>query len=86
MHGNVLQWVEDCYAEELDDAPADGAVWKEACKDETSFRVVRGGSWLGSPDFLRSSYRTGEVPVSHNDNIGFRVTRVLSPAGTLLPP
>jgi len=28
-------------------APADGAVWKEACKDETSSRVVRGGSWIG---------------------------------------
>ena len=46
MHGNVWQWVEDCYAVRLDGAPADGAVWKEACKDETSSRVVRGGSWV----------------------------------------
>jgi formylglycine-generating enzyme required for sulfatase activity len=30
MHGNVFQWVEDCYAEKLDGAPADGAVWPVA--------------------------------------------------------
>jgi formylglycine-generating enzyme required for sulfatase activity len=87
MHGNVWQWVEDCYAENLDGAPADGAVWKEACQDETSSRVVRGGSWDDVPGVLRSSNRGRNVPVAFRVNIlGFRVARVLSPARTLLPP
>jgi formylglycine-generating enzyme required for sulfatase activity len=86
MHGNVSQWVEDCYAGKLDGAPADGAVWKEACKDETSSRVVRGGSWFVDPVGLRSSVRIGYVPDVRLDDLGFRVARVLSPARTLLPP
>src|SRR6516165_6636791 len=82
MHGNVLQWVEDCYAEKLDGAPTDGPVWKEACKDETSSRVVRGGSWVDGPGFLRSSDRVGGEPDVRFNFLGFRVARVISPAGT----
>jgi formylglycine-generating enzyme required for sulfatase activity len=86
MHGNVWQWVEDCYAEKLDGAPTDGAAWKEACEDETSSRVVRGGSWGGNSADLRSSYRdrlAADVRVYY---LGFRVARVASAAGTLLSP
>jgi formylglycine-generating enzyme required for sulfatase activity len=86
MHGNVWQWVEDCYAEKLDDAPIDGAVWKDACKDETSSRVVRGGSWHYHPQLLRSSFRSWVAPVIRGNFLGFRVARVLNPARTLLPP
>jgi formylglycine-generating enzyme required for sulfatase activity len=86
MHGNVWQWIEDCFAEKLDDAPTGGAAWKEACEDETSSRVVRGGSWNNVPINLRSSVRVGFVPGNRLLNLGFRVGRVLSAAGTLLPP
>jgi formylglycine-generating enzyme required for sulfatase activity len=80
MHGNVFQWVEDCLARNLDGAPADGTVWKEACKDETSLRVVRGGSWLLDRLLLRSALRDGESPDYRFIFLGFRVGR------TLLPP
>jgi formylglycine-generating enzyme required for sulfatase activity len=60
--------------------------WKEACKDEKSFRVVRGGSWYGNPDYLRSSFHNYAAPVGRNYGLGFRVARDLSPAGTLLRP
>ena len=86
MHGNVWQWVEDCYAEKLEGAPTDGTASKEACKDDTSSRVVRGGSWYGYPVYLRSSNRYGYGPDIRNYYLGFRVARVLSPARTLLPP
>jgi formylglycine-generating enzyme required for sulfatase activity len=85
MHGNVSQWVEDCYAQKLDGAPADGTVWKGACDDPSS-RVVRGSSWDNGPGLLRSFYRFGLVPYVRNLVLGFRVARDLSPAGTLLPP
>jgi formylglycine-generating enzyme required for sulfatase activity len=86
MHGNVGQWVEDCYADSLNGAPTDGAVWKAACKDDTSSRVVRGGSWNYFPDYLRSSIRLRYGPGSRVNDLGFRVARVLSAAGALLPP
>jgi formylglycine-generating enzyme required for sulfatase activity len=87
MAGNVWQWVEDCYAQNLNGAPVcpngapvDGAVWKEACKDETSPRVVRGGSWRYDPGLLRSAAR-GRNPTGNKFNdLSFRVGR------TLLPP
>jgi formylglycine-generating enzyme required for sulfatase activity len=80
MHGNVWQWVEDCYAGNLNGAPVDGTVWKEACKDETSIRVVRGGSWYGTPGILRSAYRCWLTTDDRYNYLGFRVGR------TLLPP
>lgn len=82
MHGNVWQWVEDCYARTLDGAPTDGSPWKDACKDQTSSRVVRGGSWVNFLDDLRSSFRDSDGPGYRNNNLGFRVARVLSPART----
>jgi formylglycine-generating enzyme required for sulfatase activity len=51
MHGNVQQWVEDCYAAKLDDAPSDGTAWKEPCTDETLARSFHRGildHWRGN--------------------------------------
>jgi formylglycine-generating enzyme required for sulfatase activity len=76
MHGNVWQWVEDCYAEKLDGAPTDGSVWKEACQEEMN-RVLRGGSWDNDPRILRSADRFGDLPVFRFNVIGFRVARTL---------
>jgi hypothetical protein len=86
MHGHVWQWVEDCYADDLNGAPTDGAAWREACKDETSFHVVRGGSWSFGPDGIRS-FDTGRIETGGRlILVGFGVARVLPPARTLLPP
>ncbi|MDP6174921.1 MAG: SUMF1/EgtB/PvdO family nonheme iron enzyme, partial [Rhodospirillales bacterium] len=44
MHGNVWEWVEDCWNIDHEDAPDDTAARKKKnCKE----RVMRGGSWLG---------------------------------------
>ena len=80
MHGNVWQWVEDCYKNLLQGAPADGSAWKEVCANENSLRGVRGGSWFNDPQFLRSANRGGNASGSRIDFFGFRVAR------TLLPP
>jgi formylglycine-generating enzyme required for sulfatase activity len=80
MHGNVLQWVEDCYEKDLSGAPTDGSPWKEVCKDQTSPRVVRGGSFITYAIGIRSSNRYQKGPASRDDDLGFRVARVLSPA------
>ena len=80
MHGNVWQWVEDCHASGLAGAPIDGTPNKEACKDQSSSRVLRGGSWGNGPRYLRSAVRDDFRPDFRSYAFGFRVAR------TLLPP
>ena len=54
MHGNVWQWVEDCYRDTYEGAPGDGRAWTEGKCDT---RVLRGGSWYIDPGNLRAAYR-----------------------------
>ena len=75
MHGNVTQWVEDCWHDDYTgEAPADGSAWVEGSCDG---RVLRGGSWADSESELRSAARTGEYRYESSYNDGFRVARGL---------
>jgi formylglycine-generating enzyme required for sulfatase activity len=76
MHGNVWEWVQDCYTDSYRDAPRDGSAAKEtsACA-----RVLRGGSWLILPYWLRSADRNGINPDFRNLSLGFRLARTLNP-------
>jgi formylglycine-generating enzyme required for sulfatase activity len=70
MLGNVWEWVNDWYGLYTADAQTDptGPV-------SASFRVLRGGSWLGGPGNVSSSFRTF-LPPDYADYIdGFRVAR-----------
>jgi formylglycine-generating enzyme required for sulfatase activity len=77
MAGNVWQWVQDCYHENYDGAPMDGAPWIEGgyCKQ----RMVRGGSWVVDPVDLRSANRLWLTTVLRGNGVGFRVARTLTP-------
>jgi formylglycine-generating enzyme required for sulfatase activity len=75
--GNVWEWCEDGWHPDYQSAPQDGSVWQGG---DLSRRVLRGGSWNGDPQVLRSAKRDWDVPGSRNYNFGFRVAR------TLLPP
>ena len=70
MHGNVFEWVEDCYHDNYQNAPDNGTVWQKA---ECDSRVLRGGSWGSSPFNLRSASRSVNLPDFRDFNIGFRV-------------
>ena len=75
MHGNVYEWVEDCYNESYTNAPKDGRPW---LKGNCDIRVLRGGSWNNAPALLRSSYRRAWHPSSlRYNNAGIRVARTL---------
>ena len=76
MHGNVHEWVEDCWHASHADAPPDGAARLDGDCGE---RTLRGGSWRSSPRVLRSSYRDGASPVFRSVSVGLRVARTLSP-------
>ena len=75
MHGNVYEWVEDCYADNYSAGqPSNGAAFTQGnCSD----RVVRGGSWFSNPQYLRSADRGRDVPAIRNNDLGFRVARTL---------
>jgi formylglycine-generating enzyme required for sulfatase activity len=75
MHGNVSEWVEDIWHDSYVGAPSDGSAWA----DHGTLRVIRGGSWLDDPDFLRSANRHGANVDSRFWNGGFRIGRTLTP-------
>jgi formylglycine-generating enzyme required for sulfatase activity len=76
MHGNVWEWVQDVVHENYEGAPADGSAWEEG--GDQSRRILRGGSWLYNPRYLRSALRNGFSAVLSNDIVGFRVVRELA--------
>jgi formylglycine-generating enzyme required for sulfatase activity len=79
MHGNVLQWVEDCYHENYEGSPPnDGSPWKGDNVDCT-FRVYRGGAYNLDPLWLRSAYRDRAGSSYTTPRAGFRVARTLGP-------
>jgi formylglycine-generating enzyme required for sulfatase activity len=77
MVGNVREWTEDCYHERYIGAPTDGSAWIEGA--DCSRRVVRSGSWLLAPAFLRSAYRYWFTTDYRLNYLGFRVARTLAP-------
>jgi len=74
MHGNVWEWVEDCYHDDYEGAPVDGAAWRTG---DCGARVVRGGSWGSGPQHLRTTNRLRNFPRNRFDYLGFRVGRAL---------
>jgi formylglycine-generating enzyme required for sulfatase activity len=76
MHGNVWEWVEDCYHIDYADAPTDGSSWTAG---DCSRRLRRGGAWGYIPRILRSADRGGDSPVNRSAFVGFRIARTLSP-------
>lgn len=72
MHGNVLEWVWDLYAEYPSSSKRD-----DGGPDKTPEprRVLRGGSFNGEPQRLRSSLRSWDRPASRSVYFGFRCVR-----------
>ena len=76
MHGNVLEWVEDCWNRTYAGAPLDGTAW---LRGDCGVRVLRGGSWYYAPRSLRAAYRVGFSAGNRDSIVGFRVARTLAP-------
>jgi formylglycine-generating enzyme required for sulfatase activity len=75
MHGNVSEWVEDCYHNDYTaKAPTDGSAWVEG---NCTGSVLRGGSWEDSDAELRSAARVGEYRYNSSYTDGFRIARSL---------
>jgi len=77
MHGNVWEWVEDCYSPSYADTPTDGSARAGVPECLGAARVLRGGSWDYGPEDLRSALRYHLPPIYRVNEIGFRVAREL---------
>jgi formylglycine-generating enzyme required for sulfatase activity len=74
MHGNVWEWVEDCFHPNYNQAPSDGTAWTTG---ECNVRMVRSGSWNYNPDALESAHREGRSTTNRDPYVGLRVGRTL---------
>jgi len=72
MQGNVLQWVQDCFAASYVEVPTDGSAYELSVTLKThgpfpyvdmagtnccAYRMVRGGDWGDPPAMIRSAFR-----------------------------
>jgi formylglycine-generating enzyme required for sulfatase activity len=76
MHGNVFEWVEDCYEADFANAPADGTANKQG---NCANRVFRDGTFLSNPYMHRSARRCAPYPATRRGRnyLGFRVAKTL---------
>jgi formylglycine-generating enzyme required for sulfatase activity len=74
MHGNVSEWVQDCWSANYQGAPTDG---RERSGGDCGSRVHRGGAWNAIPQHLRSSNRARRPPDDRYFHLGFRLARTV---------
>jgi formylglycine-generating enzyme required for sulfatase activity len=74
MHGNLWEWVQDCYKYSYAGAPTNGNAVADAAGCS---RVLRGGSRIDDPRDLRSASRRRDGFVYRYRLYGFRVGRTL---------
>jgi formylglycine-generating enzyme required for sulfatase activity len=77
MHGNVWEWVSDCYQESYQGAPSDGVSRDSCTGSNAGMRLLRGGSWYNSPVRSRTAIRFRNTPSDRYFVIGFRMARRL---------
>ena len=76
MHGNVYQWIEDCYEADGTMLPSDGSAVKIG---NCEVRGFRGNSFMSDPESLRSANRAFAYPPDTRGRsyLGFRVAKTL---------
>jgi formylglycine-generating enzyme required for sulfatase activity len=75
MHGNVMQWVEDCFSNTYAGLPVDGSAFVVSAPihvtgefasmngtNSCAYRMLRGGDWGDTPGMIRSASRNFAPP------------------------
>ncbi|RPJ07492.1 MAG: hypothetical protein EHM28_06925 [Spirochaetaceae bacterium] len=70
MHGNVWEWCEDTWHDNYEGAPLDNKTWTGG---DSSWHVMRGGSWHDPPGLCRSAMRLRAHAEEGEGYFGFRV-------------
>ena len=74
VHGSVYDWVEDCWHDTYQGAPADGSAWIEG---DCSRHVLRGGSFSRAMQTRRAAARIWFGPENRMRYMSVRVARTL---------
>ena len=72
MHGNVWEWVQDCWNGSYRGAPSNGSAWMSG---DCGRAVLRGGARNNHGQYLRSANRHRTARGTRFHTIGFRVAR-----------
>ena len=72
MHGNVHEWVQDCYIDSYEGAPSNESA---SVLGDCNRRVIRGGAFNSGAENLRSAFRLGKPSSLRDGSLGFRVAR-----------
>jgi formylglycine-generating enzyme required for sulfatase activity len=89
MHGQLLEWCADQWHRDPvagsagDGSPVEGPDSELEGNQEHSYRLLRGGSWIGTPHVARAAFRVGGLPDGVNTDVGVR-PGCFSPPGSLL--
>jgi formylglycine-generating enzyme required for sulfatase activity len=75
VHGNVAEWIEDCWNRSYMGAPSDGAAVTTGDCDRHG---LRGGGWSYRASDIRSAYRESARKENRYVHVGFRVARDLT--------
>jgi formylglycine-generating enzyme required for sulfatase activity len=93
MHGNVLQYVQDCFSSDYSRIPRNGSPFRVSEKmrtnpiqelnglDSCSLHMLRGGDWGDPGSMIRSSARNFQLPPAtfRSGGVGFRVALTANP-------
>jgi formylglycine-generating enzyme required for sulfatase activity len=75
VHGNVYEWVEDCWHPNYRGAPIDGRAWEEP---NCNRRMLRGGAWNFASWHLRAASRGSVASILETPKLfGMRVARTI---------
>ena len=74
VHGNLYEWVEDCWHGNYLGAPADGSAWVTG---DCNRNVLRGGAWNFASWQLRSAARGSVASAVGLGPVGLRVARAI---------
>ena len=77
MLGNAWEWTNDCWHDDLTDAPVDGSAWLHDGGGDCEFRTPRGGSWISGPAWAHAAVRSKDGANYRSFMLGFRVAAEL---------
>jgi len=77
MIGNAWEWTNDCWHDDLSDAPVDGSSWQAEEGGDCDFRTPKGGSWISGPAWGHAAVRSKDLATYRSFMLGFRVAAAL---------
>lgn len=73
MLGNAWEWTEDCWHNDMTNAPVDGSAWLAEDEGDCERRTPKGGGWVSGPAWARAAVRSADGAHYRSYMLGFRL-------------